>query len=214
MTEDALIIRGLAHRGNCDPEIAQYVAGAVPTAPSLWLYPEFNGTVIGDAVVNVRDNGDVAVEAQVPLNCLKWLMDFPFLALAIKDSEEGPREIIQVAVTRHAGDPLQLPYRILQLPDQFERQFFRDYEQVVVVDEPHDAPVQLSDDGSVAPVFDIAKSHIELRHRSERIRTAIPHAVARGFGFDNWDEIEHIAWGDTSDGTPYVILREVMATLR
>lgn len=206
-----VILRGLAHRGACDPEVAEFVAGAALAATTLELHPHFNmRNIIGDAEVEVRDNGDVAIEAHVSIGRLEWIVDFPFFALTISDPDDGPREIIQIAVTSRVADPLQLPYRIINSPTQRDK-----YEIVVVVDEKHDAPIQLSDDGSVHPMFDPNKSHVELRHRTEYLREALPDAIARGFGFEDWAAVEEShEWDNPTESTVYGVLHEVLGTLR
>lgn len=214
MPDQDIIIQGIAHRGDCDPEVADFVAGATPAASILPLYPQLNQHVaIGEAELNVADNGDIHVVATVFGRHTSWLMGFPFLSVTINDPQDGPREIIQVAVTDYVTDPLQLPYRIIDFPETIRDQFSYFYDSVTVVDEVHVAAMQMSDDGSIHPVFDNKKTHLELRHRTERIRRDIPDAIARAFGFDSWTA--DVGTCEHCDEPPMTltILREVMGVL-
>lgn len=193
---DDIIIRGVAHRGDCDPEIAKYVAGATVAKQPLPVFPQFNQhVVIGDAIVDrLEETGDIFVRATIAGSKTAWLINNPFLALTISTPgasaigvpEDGPHEIVQVAVTDTVLDPLQLPYRIVEFSTCTELEFAHKYERVVEIDEAYVAAINLNDDGSLTPIFDQEKSHIELRHRTERQRLAVPDAVARGNGYDSW----------------------------
>jgi hypothetical protein len=214
MSDGDVVIRGVAHRGECDPEIAVFVANARLSATVLPVYPQLNQhTTIGEAEVNIAANGDVNVRATIFARHTSWLMGFPFLGVTINDPEDGPREIIQVAVTDNVTDPLQLPYRIVEFDDTFRREFSYFYDPVVEIDEPYEARVQLSNDGSIHPVFDTNKVHQELRHRTERLRRDIPDAIARAFGYDSWTRDLETCDGCDEHPMTLTVLREVMGVL-
>lgn len=215
MPDRDVIIQGIAHRGECDPEIAAFVAGAALAVPTLPLYPQLNQhVVIGEAELNIADNGDIHVVATIFGRHWSWLMGFPFLAVAISDPEDGPREIIQAAVTDSVNDPLQLPYRIIDFPDEVRHEFSYFYDPVTVVDEAHLAAMQLSGDGSIHPVFDKEKVHTELRHKTENLRRDIPDAIARAFGYESWTrDVELCDYQPGESTTTLRVLREVMGVL-
>jgi len=214
MPDRDIVIHGVAHRGACDPEIAAFVASARLSATVLPVYPQLNQhPLIGEAEVGIAANGDVNVRATIFARHASWLMGFPFLSVTIDDPEGGPREIIQVAVTDQVTDPFQLPYRIVDFDDAFRHEFSYFYDPVVEVDEAHEAQVQLNGDGSVHPMFNAGKVHMELRHRTENLRRAIPDAIARAFGYDSWTR--DLETCDHCDEWPMtlLVLREVMGAL-
>jgi hypothetical protein len=207
---DSLVIAGTALRGAFARATSELAAGIrVPQEP-LTLR-DVADRVLGTAEVCDSAEGDLFVEAHVDPACAPCLINAPYLSVAaLLDADDGPATVGHILISLSATDPFQLPYRITRVPaDLAGHGLLHDYHRVRVVDQVHDVEIALRADGQMDVVFDEGKSHFEWRHRKEVCRQGLPGAIAEGFGFGSWGDLETA--GDVS--TARAILSRVARLL-
>lgn len=208
---DDVLIRGVALRGEFAAGIHELPAGFAIDDDVVALR-DVDGRALGYVHLSIDDRGDLLAAGGVAVTWVDRLVGVPFLAAALELGGEGvPAPVRHVIVSAEGNDPLQLPYRVVGVPESVAGHvFLRDYAQVRVVDQAHDVRVEARPGGELGVVFDSAMSHVEWRHRVEVARAALPGAVARGFGFSSWEELATGA----DVATPRAVLAEAARLLR
>lgn len=184
-----LTLRGVALRGDHVKTLEELANGVALVDGSVTVRTAHD-QLVGEATLDLID-GDVHVTATVPASEAAGLTNAPYLAVALRLSEEGPAEVAFVLVTGSATDPFQLPYRLTDVPSELEDLAWKlGYEPVTIVDERHDVEITYDyQTGKRTAVYDPDKSHVEWRHDRELSRLDLPDAVARGFGYTTWMEL-------------------------
>lgn len=188
-SKPCLTLRGVALRGDHVKTLEELANGVALVDGSVTVRTAHD-QLVGEATLTLV-NGDVHAVATVPAHQIDGLTDAPYLAVALRLSEEGPAEVAFILVTGSATDPFQLPYRITDVPSELES-LVRDlgYEPTTIVNERHDVEITYDyQTGKRTAVYDPAKSHVEWRHDRELNRLDLPDAVARGFGYASWAEL-------------------------
>jgi len=197
VTNDHLTLRGVALRGDRLKRTEELRRGVTFTDDSVTLRT-VRDELIGQAALDLNDEGDIVVEAVVPIDQVDKLSGSPYLCVAARLHEDEPADLGFILVTPSSGDALQLPYRLTRVPEGCEGQLRREgYRPVRVVDQATLVELSLNERGQVEPSWDDETTHVEWQHASEIDHVDVSNAIARALGHGSWHQLTES--GDEGD---------------